>query len=95
MDPNAQFCRILLAQARKDLTGREAEHLDEHAGVLRIDRKTFLFEWSGADSADPGVKTFATEIEADNAAHAKAQGIQEWLVNHAAALRALDWPPRR
>jgi hypothetical protein len=94
MDINARFCKILLKLARKDLTGREVEHFDQHAHAMRIDRSTFLFEWYGADSR-PGHRVFTTEVQADNVADAKAQGINEWLTNHSVALRAVDWPPRQ
>lgn len=94
MDINVRFCRILLQRAMKDLTGREAEHFRENAAVMKISgsRGDWLFEWSNADTV--AGRTFTLELQADNAADAKAKGINEWLESHAVALRALDWPPR-
>lgn len=91
-DINARFCRLLLQLSMKELTGREAEHFRENASAIRIDRSTFLFEWTNADIW-PG-RTFTLELQADNVVDAKAQGIIKWLDKCAVALRADGWPPR-
>lgn len=92
MDINAQFCRILLQQATKDLTGREAEHFRANCNATKISRSEYLVEWSNAGMC--GCRTFTTEVRADNVAEAKAKAINEWLEHHAERARAANWPPR-
>jgi biotin-(acetyl-CoA carboxylase) ligase len=91
---NAQFCRILLQQAMKDLTGREAEHFRANCSAMKMSgfRGYYLVEWRQA-SMDNG-RTFTLEVQADNVAEAKAKGINHWLEHHAERARTANWPPR-
>jgi hypothetical protein len=89
---NARFCRILLQQALLDLTGRELAHYRKHAAVLRMSgfNGFWFFEWS--DNAANGGGNFSCEVQADNAAHARALGVAKWLEYHAEAKRCQNWP---
>lgn len=94
MDVNVRFCRILLQQAMKDLTGHEADHFREHCSAIKMHgfRGYYFVEWSNADG-NTG-RPFSLEVEADNVAEAKAKAILYWLERHAVALRTRGWPPR-
>lgn len=86
MDTNKQFCKILLAQAKLDLTGRELRHFNKNASCLKIPvfRGLYLVEWPNMGEAG---RTYALEVEADNVYDAKAKAINKWLETHAPAAR--------
>lgn len=86
-DMNLQFCSILLQQAMRDLTANELAHFRKNVGCLKMSsfRGYYLVEWPkmGKDG-----RTFALEVQADNAREAKAKAINNWLEHHAPIVRA-------
>lgn len=86
MDMNKRFCQILLAQAKLDLTGRELRHFNKNVGCLKMSgfRDYYLVEWPNMGEAG---RTYALEVQADNANDAKAKAINKWLETHAPAAR--------
>lgn len=89
-DPmNDVFCKILLRLALQELTGNELKHFRANAGCLKMSgggtNTYYLVEWP---KMDKGRGTFAWEVQAHNAAEAKAKALNIWLTHHAATVRA-------
>jgi hypothetical protein len=87
-DINKTFCRLLRTTAQMDLTARELNHFRKNAGCLRSQSfggTYYYIEWPKM-AADGG--TYTWEGQSDNADHAKAEAINDWLTRHSAAVRA-------